>query len=493
MWNIFKKRKKSDEESTALAVEIHEREDEDKDKSKETSTTAATCIVTTESARQSTQAAAKKFAKPDKYDRRLLDDGAAKRCAKMDAFSSSHDVIDPYTGKKLTLTKAEARQQYGKDWQKHLAEADHTVSLKERYKETKGEAWLTNEDIKASSNSSDNLEVVSREFNNPKRDRSNTDFVDDDEYLKKSGLKLSERGKAKARENERAARKSLARQDSAAKVRNIAGTFHTAGKSAAYNAGITCATMSGIMNITAVIKGDKTVEDALADTASDTIKASVSSYVAGGGLTVISHKLSYLPLSSSSKFVSALAKSNVPGNIITAVVLTGNTIKKYANGEINTQQCLLELGEKGLNFVTTGYAMTAGQVLIPIPIVGAAVGALVGSILTSGLFSELTARLQEKELEHQERLRIIAECKRASQAERKFREELEELINSYFKEYQACFDEALTMIDRSFSSGDADGVIAGANKITRKLGGKVSYDNMKEFENFLFDDIVDVL
>ena len=48
-------------------------------------------------------------------------------------------------------------------------------------------------------------------------------------------------------------------------------------------------------------------------------------------------------------------------------------------------------------------------------------------------------------------------------------------------------------INESFRVGDADGVIAGANKITRKLGGKVHYNNMDEFNDFLFDDSTDVL
>jgi len=41
--------------------------------------------------------------------------------------------------------------------------------------------------------------------------------------------------------------------------------------------------------------------------------------------------------------------------------------------------------------------------------------------------------------------------------------------------------------------GDANGIIAGANQITRKLGGKVYYENMDEFRTFLRSDIVDEL
>lgn len=137
--------------------------------------------------------------------------------------------------------------------------------------------------------------------------------------------------------------------------------------------------------------------------------------------------------------------------------------------------------------------MAVGQALIPIPVVGAAVGALVGSMLTSNYYNQLITTLQTKELEHQERLRIIAECERAAQEARAFREELEKYLQSYFREYQDCFDDALATIHTSFQMGDADGVIAGANQITRKLGGNVRYNNMSEFKNYLLDDSTDIL
>ena len=178
-----------------------------------------------------------KFAKPTKYDRSVLDDGAAKRNIKIDAFKSDFTVKDPYTGDVLTLTKAEAQMKYGDNWTKHLAEADHKISLEQRYKQTKDNPWLTNDDVKDSSNSSDNLEVVSRKFNNAKRSRSNEEFVTDDAYLEKTGVKLSEQGKQKAIQNEKAAQKALKKKDFKDSVRNITQTGHNAGMAAAKNSG----------------------------------------------------------------------------------------------------------------------------------------------------------------------------------------------------------------------------------------------------------------
>ena len=67
---------------------------------------------------------------------------------------------------------------------------------------------------------------------------------------------------------------------------------------------------------------------------------------------------------------------------------------------------------------TAGYSMAVGQALIPIPVVGGAIGALVGSVLTGSYYQHLMERLKRKEMEHQERLRVIEECNAAAEQAR---------------------------------------------------------------------------
>lgn len=485
MFGFFKKKK-------TQTTDIVSRDNNDSEEDQlSSSVTSASGISVTEAARVSTQQAAKTFAKPENYtgNRYLYDSGTAKKGVKMDSFAAGGEVRDPYTNDLLELRKTDAKIKYGDDWQRHLAEGDHITPIKKIHDTYGKNPWVKNEDINDWANSKDNLQTVSREFNNAKRSKTNEEFVNDDVYLEKTGVKLTEKGKEKAIETGRKSQNIIDKNAKETIFKNVVKTGHEAGEYSAKNSGATAATMSGIMNIAAVIKGDKSVEDALADTVVDTGKAAVTGYVVGGGLTTVSHTLA----SSSSKFLRGLSASNVPGNVITAVMLTGNTLKKYSNGEITTQECIIALGEKGLNFATTGYAMSLGQALIPIPVVGAAVGALVGSVLTGNYYSNLVNILKTKELEHQERLRIITECERAAREERLFREELEEYLEEYFKDFQDCFDEALSEIRFAFQAGDADGIIAGANQITRKLGGKVKYENITEFKNFLDCDSDDEL
>lgn len=274
-----------------------------------------------------------------------------------------------------------------------------------------------------------------------------------------------------------------------ASIKNAVETGHKAGMDAAKNAGGITATMSFIRNAYAVMNGEKDAADAVKDTLLDTGKAAATGYVMGNGLVTVSQTLS----NTSSKFIQALNKSNIPGKVITAVMATGSTLKRYGTGEITTEECLIELGESGLGMVTTGYSMAVGQALIPIPVVGLAVGAFVGSVLASRCYHQLIDSLKMKELEHQERLRIMDECNMAAEQARAFRNELETYLERYFWEYRDCFDSALSEIHHACLTGDAESIIDGANQITRKLGGKIHYETVDEFKDFLDDDAVFVL
>ena len=450
----------------------------------------ATGVSIVRSVGESLSKAAEKFAKRDYTGNRgIYDKPAVLQSTKKSAFASGIEVKDPYTGNRLSLTKAEAKSLYGADWQKHLAETDHVIPAKRVVDKLQSKPFLTETDTRDITNNDDNLQIVSRSFNNAKRSRMNREFVEDENYLKHKDIDISKRGKSNAIRREEMAEKSIQKQVKATTVKNVVQTYHEAGKLGAQYAGTTALTVSGIRNIVSVMQGEKDIGDAIIDVAKDGGQAAATGYVVGGTSTIITRYLS----TSSSDLIKALSEANVPAKVISAVAIAGGTVCKYLNGEITTQECILALGENAVNFAAASYGMAVGQALIPIPVVGAAVGALVGSILTGELYNNLINKLKMEELEHQERLRIIAECKKAVEQEKMFRAQMETYLKGYFKEYQDCFDEALASINFAFQQGDADGIIAGANKITRKLGGQVYYDDVSGFRNFLSDTSIDVL
>ena len=472
------------------ASSVNNTEEKKEDKiAKDSQITAG--YAATQSAYESTQAAAIKYGKPDSYvgNRTAYDSGAAKVAAKRKLFKENVDVRDPYTGDKLVLTKQEAKALYGDEWARHLAESDHVKPLEKIYEDTKGNTWNTVDDIKQAANSQENIKVASRKFNNAKRSKTNKEYVENEEYIASKDVRLTKEGKQQAIKDGEMAETAINSQLRNAAVKNVISTGHQAGVQGAQSAGISSLTVSGIMNVVAVIKGEKSGEDAVKDTVKDAGKAAVSGYAMSSGLTVVSHTLS----GAKSEFVRGLAKSNIPGKVITAVIATGDTLKKWGTGEINTQECMIELGAKGLNMLTVNYAMAMGQAIIPIPIVGGAIGALVGSMLTSTYYENLISTLQTKKLEHEERLRIIKECNEAAEQAIAFRKELEIYLDNYFQEYRECFESALSTMRFAYETGDADGMISSANQITRKLGGQVKFENVEGFKSFLNSSEIDIL
>lgn len=453
------------------------------------------------SVRNSTAKANVKFNKP-KYNpetrKKYYDDGSAHKRAIDNAFDGKKTIKDPYTGSDLYKSQKEAKLNKGMEWQNHAAEADHIDPLVQITDRNKNNPFLTTEDIKKVANRDGNFQIISKTNNQNSKEvgkggSTQKEWAEDD--VRMQGLAdLNEDGRSKQQikdQVKRVGEESQKENDKQLKKiasKNMRKTAHDAGKDAATQSGVTALTMSGIMNMVSVVKGEKSGTEAVEDTIKDAGKAAVTSYAMGGGMTVVAQKLSY----SSSEFMRSLARNNVPGKILTAVTVTGDTLKKWGTGEITTQECLIELGNKGLNMVTAGYSMAIGQALIPIPIIGGAIGALVGGMLTSSYYNSLVNDLKTKQLEHEERIRIINECRMAVEKTRKFRAELEDYLNNYFEDCRSCFESAMSSMDVAYEMGDADGVIASANDITRKLGGRVKFDSVDEFKNFLDSDEVDI-
>lgn len=452
-----------------------------------TTKSSAEGAVLGESIAKSTQGAKKQFHKPEKYtgNRQVFDDGAAKRNVKTKAFQEGN-VHDPYTGQPLELKIKDAKAKYGVHWQEHVAEADHTMPLERVHEMTKDKPWMTTEDVREIANHTDNLEVVSRKFNNVKRSRTNEELMNDLDYLEEKGLHLDGETRERVIARGEEAKTKIQKKGQQISGKNMRQTAHNAGKNAAFQSGVTVGTISTIQNMVAVVNGEKEADEALCDVGEDVIRSAATAYGMSSAITTFNHTFS----NSNSKFIQALSNSKFQSNAIMAVMVTGNTLSRWCNDEISTQECVLELGEKGLIASTTGTSMAMGQALIPIPIVGAAIGAMVGSTLISAHCQGIISYLEQHQVEEEQRRRLILEHEQATAQLKAYQAELESYLEAYFQEYQGCFDAAMSDIRQGLASGDSLQMISGANQITRKLGGVVHYDTMEEFCEFFDSDEV---
>lgn len=436
------------------------------------------------SVEQSVKRVAETYRKPDTYDRKLYDDGAAKLQAKMGEFSKGKPVKDPYSGDELLLRKQEAKLKYGKDWQKHLAEADHVEPIHKVYERHKDDAFTTNEDIRKTVNSKENLKAVSRKQNNAKRDKSNEEFYGDEKYLKDKDIHLSKKSREKAIEDGRKAKSHIEQDLQTRQIKNAASEFHQSGIEAAKAGASATAIMSTATNFVAVLRGEKKPSEALKDIAIATGKTAAVSYVTGGVVTVTTQALSR----STSQFAQLLGKAGAPGKVVAAVMATGGTLKRYLSGEISTLECMVELGETSAVCTAASYGAMAGQMLIPIPIVGAMLGSMIGGMLGSVAFNVLSRQFQAEKAARERWIRIEKECKEAIRMIEEYRRELNELADKYMAEHRKVFDEAIGNMDAALQMKDADGFIHAANRITTQLGGEAQFQDRKEFDALMKSD-----
>ena len=428
-----------------------------------------------------------KYRKPATYtgNRKLFDSGKAKYEIKKMAFQNG-EVKDPYTGKILCLKRKDAIRKFGKkNWTGHLAEADHIHPLKKVVEENREKTWVTSEDIQNVANDKDNLEVVSRKFNNAKRAKTNKELINDEEYRRSKNLKIED--KRKGIDKGKVAKEQIDQKLSAKALKNCATEFNNAGCKAAAISGKVTLTISGITNIIAVIKGEKKPSEALKDGLKDTAVATVEGYVIGGGTTIATHQLRSMLMKSTSPFLNGLNKANLPVAVVTAVMTTADVVIRYINGEITASECILQLGERGTNIMISSYSAAVGQALIPIPFVGAAVGAMVGSVLTTCYYKKLRSAAEAAHLAKEEYERIKEETDAAIQLINKEKEEFEQVTQRLFKERAEVINAGFKDITKALMDNNFELMASGLEHITNSFGRNIGCKTFAEFDEQMRD------
>lgn len=195
-------------------------------------------------------------------------------------------------------------------------------------------------------------------------------------YLKKveRNLKKSKVSKAEAVDARKNPQKVTAKE--------IGKTSHEAGTEAAKVGAAVGGGISLIINTIAVIKGEKEIGEAVADTTIDTVKAGVTSYSTGFANTALASVMK----NSSNELVRSLGKANAPAYIIQTAITTVKSIARLCTGETNANEFFLEIGKNGTSLMASAQGAVIGQLLIPVPVVGALVGGLVSTLVCGVIY-----------------------------------------------------------------------------------------------------------
>ena len=294
-------------------------------------------------------------------------------------------------------------------------------------------------------------------------------------------------------------------------AKDIVRVSHRAGLENAKNSAIVGGGMALIRHSVAVLQGDEEPDEALAGIAADTAGAAALGYGTGAAGSLIKGCMQNAPV----EMIRRLSETNLPATIVTVTVQTGKTIGKWIAGEIDGTECLTELGQDGTGMLASAATATVGQEIggaigaalgtATLPLVGTITGAVVGKILggllggmfgysiSTSYYQSLMSVLHGAKLAHEERLIIERECAAAERAAREYRIRLEIAINNYLTDYRETFATAMNAMSLAYEEGDADGFIAGANRITEKLGGNAQFHNKSEFDALMSSDLTFVL
>lgn len=272
-------------------------------------------------------------------------------------------------------------------------------------------------------------------------------------------------------------------------AKEIAGVSHQAGLQGAKFGGVISGGISAVRNITAVISGEKDFSDAAIDVIYDAGTGAATGYVSNFGITALTGAMK----NSASSLMRSIAKTNLPAQVAMGVLEAGKTLMRFASGEIDGIECLEELGEKGTGMTSAAAFAGIGQALIPVPVVGAIAGSMIGYALSGAFYGNLKEALTSAKLAHEERLKIERECEEAVKEIQNFRAKVEALISEHLISHITTFNSAFNIMNEALFIGDVDKFIMGANMITRKLGGQVQFDNMKEFDELMMSDEAFVL
>lgn len=258
-------------------------------------------------------------------------------------------------------------------------------------------------------------------------------------------------------------------------AKSVVKVAHGAGVEAAEIGAIVGGVSSIIHNVVGMFKDDIEGEEAVKNIAKDTVEATAMGYVTGFGGAAIKATMQ----NSASEYTRALAKTNFAGTIVTATVSTSKTLKRYFKGEIDGTQCLESLGEQGTGMIASAVFAVIGQMAIPV--VGNMIGSVIGYVLSSASYGILISSLKEAKFAREERIAIEKACKEHIQMIRKYRLEMDEIIQKYLLEKMTVFDESFVALKEALLIDDVDLFVESANQITEVFDGNKPFETMDDF------------
>ena len=391
---------------------------------------------------------------------REIDDIAKRKKYKQNQYGDRKSRKDDYTGERVFSGNTE------KAIKKHpidkISDTDHVTPIKVVQSRYKG---LSDDQQRIIANSEHNYAITNSKLNRSKGGLENH------EYLMRQTLKGENPGlktSAKMLEKEAESRIAMRVQATAMYTENVvhkisdtdfamkAKGINQAGKEEAVNSAIFASALSVTTNAVSVVKGEKDCKEAVKDTVKDTVTAAAAGYATGAPMKQIALEHTEASI------------------LVNGSVQIAKQVMSLASGEITTDEFIAKTAETAA-YITAGYigkcvGGAIGEVLIPIPVVGAYIGQYVGEVVTTLICSNLIDTIRFSKEFEKRNSQVIALYKRAEHEIRASQNTLKYIINKENGNLVKNVSDGLQDILDGIKNNSYDSIYGGIINIGNEFG-----------------------
>lgn len=186
-----------------------------------------------------------------------------------------------------------------------------------------------------------------------------------------------------------------------------------------------------------------------------------------------------------------LAKSNIATSMATGVIDVGITVVDYARGEIDSEQAMIQIGQKGFNTMSSVYAgAAAGAVFGP---GGMLIGSMVGYMVAADVYQTCVDIIKNEELKEEEVNRLINLYQEAIEVMKTEREALEIHFKAQICQNRAVFSRIQNALDKSIQENDVDLTIRSLSELACYFGKELKLMSFEDFDRSMKSDVVIII
>lgn len=279
-------------------------------------------------------------------------------------------------------------------------------------------------------------------------------------------------------------------KESAAQIKRKAALtdIHESSKRAGLMAAGISGTVTAGQSLYELYQGEIELAEAISNTAIGAAKGYATGYAVTAASKGVGHvAVKYLGQSAGSAFV----KSNAPTAMAAGIVTASKSMVAYMKGDISVEELQSEISHIAITCTSSFYYGALGQVVCPIPVLGAMVGAGVGYFVGNLLHQSSLIALGDPAIvkaARERRIQAEAFAQAAIPKIQAHRAELERVIAHHFAERKQEFTECFQILDSSLVGWEPDHFVGALERINNQFGRTLQFKNFDEFNTFMLDD-----